>query len=69
MEERVPQRRRGPSLLQRVACTRPFTEPVDRRARLAAEDELDLTELVRLETARRRQPVAEGQELERSNGL
>ena len=52
-----------------MAGARVGAESLDRLSRLAAEHELQLPELVRLESARRGQPVAERQELERRHRL
>ena len=65
VEERVPQRRRVAAPLQRARGRAvPSGNARSHRATFA-HHELELPELVRLESARRLQPIAERQELER----
>src|SRR6185295_11463062 len=68
-EERVPQRRRAIAAFERGAGAAALRKTVQRLLRLHPQRELDLPELIGLEAARRVEPLAEGQELERRHRL
>src|SRR5258706_9234346 len=64
VQERVPQRRRLIAAQQRLARAARLGEPRDRLLALRAEEELDLAELIRLESARRLETLAEAEKFE-----
>ena len=68
-QERVPQRRLLIAALQRDPRAAALRKAANRAVRLHAEHELDLAELVGLKTARRLEPLAEREELERRHRL
>src|SRR5262245_70394 len=68
-KERIPKRRLAVAALERDTRAAAFWKPLDRRPRLDAEHEFDLPELIRLKPARRVEPLAEAEELERRHCL
>src|SRR5687768_1463634 len=69
MQEGVPHRWFVIPAFECGAGTAAFRKTTNRLLALGPEDELDLPELIRLESARRLEPRAKRQELERRHGL
>src|SRR4051812_48942021 len=65
MQERVPQRRRFVAARERIVRAAALRKSCDGRLVFGAEQELYLAELVRLEPARRFEPRAKAEKLER----
>ena len=68
-EKCVPERVLPEARLERRPGAAPGREPLDGRARLPSQRELELTELIRLKPARRFETFAKGQEFERRHRL